>query len=146
MVSSGERMARAFSSFDRDSDGKISAAELRLCVEATLGDGISAGDAAALVASVDADGDGLLSEEEFLKLVAEEDGGEEDQRRRGLRGAFGVYEVEGRGCITPASLRRALSRLGASRDVGDCRAMIQRFDLNGDGVLTFDEFETMMDS
>lgn len=71
MVSSGERIARAFSSFDRDSDGKISAAELRLCVEATLGDGISAEDAAALVASVDVDGDGLLSEE-FLKLVAEE--------------------------------------------------------------------------
>ena len=81
---------------DRDSDGKISVAK---CVQATHGDGISAEDAAALVASVDADGDGLLSEEEFLKLLV----AEEDQRRRGLRDAFGVYEVEGRGCITPGA-------------------------------------------
>lgn len=54
--------------------------------------------------------------------------------------------MEGRECIRPVSLRRALSRLGASRDVGECRAMIRRFDLSGDVVLTFDELETMMES
>ena len=109
---------------------------------------MTAEDAEALVASVDADGDGLLDEGEFARLVrAEAAGGEEEEerrRRRGLEAAFGMYAVEGEGRITPASLRRMLSRLGARREVDDCRAMIRRFDLDGDGVLSFDEFEIMM--
>jgi calcium-binding protein CML len=47
--------------------------------------------------------------------------------------------------ITPASLRRTLSRLGSHElGVEDCRAMICRFDLDGDGALSFDEFRVMM--
>ncbi|TVU36813.1 hypothetical protein EJB05_18761, partial [Eragrostis curvula] len=123
MVASSE-FSRAFSSFDRDNDGKISATELRLCMKATLGDALSPEDAAALVASVDTDGDGLLSEEEFLKLVNEER--EEEERSRGLKEAFRMYEMKGEGCITPASLKRMLSKLGAHQDVGECQAMICR--------------------
>jgi calcium-binding protein CML len=37
-----------------------------------------------------------------------------------------------------------MSRLGLHLDADECEAMIRRFDLNGDGVLTFDEFKTMM--
>ena len=52
--------------------------------------------------------------------------------------------MEGQGCITPASLGRMLGRLGAERGAGECRAMICRFDLDGDGVLSFDEFKITM--
>ncbi|RLN39281.1 putative calcium-binding protein CML31 [Panicum miliaceum] len=133
-----------FAAFDKDADGRISAAELRLCMRAALGEGVTAEDAEALVASVDADGDGLLDEGEFARLVRAEAEGEE--RRRGLEAAFRMYAVEGEGRITPASLKRMLSRLGARREVDDCRAMIRRFDLDGDGVLSFHEFEIMMSS
>lgn len=37
-----------------------------------------------------------------------------------------------------------LGKLGAHRDIGDCQAIICRFDLDGDGVLSFHEFTTMM--
>ncbi|TVU36815.1 hypothetical protein EJB05_18763, partial [Eragrostis curvula] len=145
MVASSE-FSRAFSSFDRNNDGKISATELRLCMKATLGEDLSPEDAAALVASVDTDGDGLLSEEEFLKQVdADRDDNMDGERGRGLKEAFRMYEMKGEGCITPASLKRMLSKLGAHQDVDECQAMICRFDLNGDGVLSFDEFKTMMD-
>ncbi|GJN08145.1 hypothetical protein PR202_ga26037 [Eleusine coracana subsp. coracana] len=144
MVASRE-FSRAFSSFDRDNDGKISAAELRLCMKATLGEEVSVEDAATLVASVDTDGDGLLSEEEFLKLVNMERDDTEEERCRGLKEAFRMYEMNGEGCITPLSLKRMLSKLGAHQDVGECQAMICRFDLDGDGVLSFEEFKTMMD-
>ena len=136
--------SRVFSAFDRDGDGKISAAELRLCMRAALGEDVSAEDADRLVASADGDGDGLLSQEEFLKLVRLEN--QEEERCRGLKEAFGMYEMKGEGCITPLSLKRMLSKLGSHQEVDECKAMICRFDLNGDGVLSFEEFKIMMDA
>ncbi|CAM0147740.1 unnamed protein product [Urochloa decumbens] len=136
--------SRVFSAFDRDDDGKISAAELRLCMKAALGEDVSAEDADELVASADSDGDGLLDEEEFLKLVQLEN--EEEDRCRGLKEAFGMYEMKGEGCITPLSLKRMLSKLGSHQEIDECKAMICRFDLDGDGVLSFEEFKVMMDA
>ena len=43
-----------------------------------------------------------------------------------------VYEMEGKGCITAKSLRRALHRLGESKTIEECKKMIRRFDLNRD--------------
>ncbi|XP_037417953.1 putative calcium-binding protein CML23 [Triticum dicoccoides] len=142
MATSGE-FKRVFSAFDQDGDDKISAAELRLCMKAALGGDISAEEVQALMASADADGDGLLDEEEFLRLVREAEADHEEEGDR-CREAFGMYEMEGRGCITPLSLKLMMSRLGLYLDVNECQAMVRRFDLNGDGVLTFDEFKTMM--
>ena len=59
------------------------------------------------------------------------DGRVEEERCRGLREAFAMYEVKGEGCITPASLMRMLARLGSEQGIEECRAMIRRFDLNG---------------
>jgi calcium-binding protein CML len=143
MAVAASEFSRVFSAFDRDDDGgKISAVELRLCMKAALGEDISAEDAEDLVASADTDGDGLLNQEEFLKLVQVE---MEEERCRGLKEAFRLYEMKSEGCITPLSLKRMLSKLGANQEVGECQAMICRFDLNGDGVLSFEEFKTMMD-
>ncbi|CAL4932164.1 unnamed protein product [Urochloa decumbens] len=148
--SSPSELGALFAAFDTDADGRISAAELRLCMRAALGEDVAAEDAEALVASADADGDGLLDGDEFARLVRAEAGEKdvEEERRRGLEAAFGMYaaEGEGRAVITPASLKRMLGRLGAHQEVDDCRAMICRFDLDGDGVLSFDEFEIMMSS
>ncbi|TVU27537.1 hypothetical protein EJB05_30156, partial [Eragrostis curvula] len=57
-----------------------------------------------------------------------------------------MYAAEGEEqCITPASLRRMLSRLGSPQlGMEECEAMICRFDLDGDGVISFDEFRIMM--
>ncbi|KAJ3680876.1 hypothetical protein LUZ60_015365 [Juncus effusus] len=133
---------RIFRSFDRNSDGKISSSELRLCMTSATGESISEEEAELLVASVDSDGDGLLNEEEFMRLVNVEEG--EEERMRALKKAFGMYEMEGEGCITPISLNRMLKRLGEPIDLDECRAVICRFDLNGDGVISFDEFRVMM--
>ncbi|EAY77275.1 hypothetical protein OsI_05249 [Oryza sativa Indica Group] len=149
MVASDE-FRRVFGSFDQDGDGKISATELRLCVKASLGEDMPDEEVQELMALADTDGDGLLDEEEFVRLVTEmeADGDEEedddDETCRCLREAFAMYEMEGRGCITPLSLKLMLSKLGTHLDVAECQAMICRFDMNGDGVLTFDEFKTMM--
>ncbi|KAM0884613.1 hypothetical protein ACQ4PT_030862 [Festuca glaucescens] len=132
-----------FAAFDKDGDGKVSASELRCGLWSTLEEDMSEEDAAAILAAVDADGDGLLNQEEFSSLAtgAQEN---DDVKRRCLMEAFGMYASSST-MITPASLRRTLSRLGSHElGVEECRAMICRFDLDGDGVLSFDEFRVMM--
>ncbi|KAM3214925.1 hypothetical protein ACQJBY_067083 [Aegilops geniculata] len=144
-----------FAAFDKDGDGKVSVSELRRCMEATLGEDVPEEEAAVILAAVDADGDGLLNQEEFSRLAAagthEED--DADIKRRCLWEAFGMYASAAAEemtattttMITPASLRRTLSRLGSHElGVEECRAMICRFDLDGDGKLSFDEFRVMM--
>lgn len=146
-----EVMERVFRYFDENGDGKISPAELQSCMRRSLGEELSAAAAAAVVASSDSDGDGLLGFEDFLRLLAEDDKAagisaatEEEEESCSLREAFRVYEMEGQGCITPKSLKRALCRLGDPRTTRECAAMIRGFDLNGDGVICFDEFRAMM--
>ncbi|KAL2500160.1 Calcium-binding protein CML38 [Abeliophyllum distichum] len=137
---------RAFNHFDANGDGKISASELQQCVNVvgSIGRGgdFSLEDAEAAVVLMDSDGDGLLCFEEFVKFV--EFGVGEEETLNYLKEAFRLYEMEGSGCITPKSLKMMLSRLGEIRTIEECTVMIHHFDLNGDGMLNFDEFKVMM--
>uniref|UniRef100_A0A0D3HH58 EF-hand domain-containing protein n=1 Tax=Oryza barthii TaxID=65489 RepID=A0A0D3HH58_9ORYZ len=138
-----------FAAFDKDGDGKVSASELRGCMAAALGEEVSEEEAAAILATADTDGDGLLDHHEFMRLSAAHQMQEPaEESLRCLREAFDMYaEEEETAVITPASLRRMLRRLGSEHqrlEMEECRAMICRFDLNGDGVLSFDEFRVMM--
>ncbi|KAJ8563429.1 hypothetical protein K7X08_031881 [Anisodus acutangulus] len=133
-----DQLERVFTYFDEDGDGKVSPAELRRCVKVVGGD-LTEEEAEMAVRLSDSDGDGMLGLEDFSKLMEGEKNKESE-----LRGAFEMYEMEGSGQITPKSLKRMLSRLGESTSIDNCKAMIQRFDLDGDGVLSFDEFKIMM--
>ncbi|XP_042506395.1 calcium-binding protein CML37-like [Macadamia integrifolia] len=126
-----------FRYFDEDGDGKISATELQSCVR-TMGGELSTEEAVSVVGSSDSDGDGLLGMDDFARLM-EGDGEEED-----LREAFGMYAMDGCDFITAKSLKRMLKRLGESRTIRECKGMISVYDLNGDGVLSFEEFRAMM--
>lgn len=145
-VTSGDDkvMERVFNYFDDNGDGKISAAELQSCMRRTAGVGeLSREEAEMAVQSSDSDEDGLLDLKDFNKLI-KGSGLSEEERKEELREAFGMYAEEGKGCITVKSLKRTLSRLGESPSISNCEAMIRKFDLNGDGILNFDEFNNMM--
>lgn len=53
---------------------------------------MSAEEVQALMASADTDGDGLLDEEGFLRLVREAEAGHEEEENR-CREAFRMYEM-----------------------------------------------------
>ncbi|CAN1294345.1 Probable calcium-binding protein CML41 [Linum perenne] len=53
-------------------------------------------------------------------------------------------EDKGDECITPRGLQRMLNRLGDRKSLDECSAMIRPFDLYGNGVLDFQEFQNMM--
>ena len=136
---------RIFKRLEEDGDGKLSPLELRRCME-TIGEELLIEEAQELVESMDSDGDGLLGLEEFVGWMEREIKlrDHEERKMEELREAFRMYVMEGIECITPKSLKRMLSRLGESTSLEDCCVMIGEFDVNGDGVLSFDEFKLMM--
>lgn len=131
---------QVFHHVDRDGDGKIPSSELQALMN-SVGIDLSDQDIEAVVGL---DENKLIGLEEFAKLVEMEEGDEEERKARELRKAFKVFEMEGEGCITPESLKATLGRLGAPKDVDECKDMIRGFDVDGDGVLSFEEFELMM--
>nr|GMD04646.1 putative calcium-binding protein CML19 [Ipomoea batatas]GMD74089.1 putative calcium-binding protein CML19 [Ipomoea batatas]GMD85310.1 putative calcium-binding protein CML19 [Ipomoea batatas]GMD91938.1 putative calcium-binding protein CML19 [Ipomoea batatas]GME06516.1 putative calcium-binding protein CML19 [Ipomoea batatas] len=136
-VENGSCYERVFAYFDEDGDGRVSAAELQRAVRAVGGE-LTAEEAEEAVRLSDSDGDGMLGIEDFTKLM------EGEKKEDELREAFGMYAMKGTDYITPKSLKKMLGRLGESTTTHNCKAMIRRFDLNGDGVLGFDEFKIMM--
>ncbi|KAK8962023.1 putative calcium-binding protein CML19 [Platanthera guangdongensis] len=134
--------------FDENGDGMISAAELRTFLNSVGEEDVSAEEAEAMIKSMNARSDGLLPLDQLVARLEEEAATMADsvgeEAERDLREAFRVYENDGEGCITPTSLKRMLSRLGMPMEMDQCRTMICRFDINGDGVLCFDEFKFMM--
>ncbi|XP_076940868.1 calcium-binding protein CML38-like [Bidens hawaiensis] len=136
-----QQYKRVFTHLDKNGDGKLSPPELQVCI-AKIGVELSSEEAEIVADMMDSDGDGLLSFEDMVKVV---EGANEEEKVNDLKMAFKMYEeVEGYGCITPKSLRRMLSRLGESRTVDECELMIAKFDLDGNGVVDFNEFHDMM--
>ncbi|XP_043712397.1 probable calcium-binding protein CML41 [Telopea speciosissima] len=134
-----DELREVFGYFDTDGDGKISAHELRSYF-ASIGEYISLKEAQGVINDLDADGDNLINLEDFMKLMEREGGHDEDLRR-----AFEMFEVEkGSGCITPKGLQKMFRRLGDEISHEECKAMIKIFDVDGDGVLGFHEFQQMM--
>ncbi|MBA0870613.1 hypothetical protein Goshw_014865 [Gossypium schwendimanii] len=86
-------------------------------------------------------GDGLLDLEDVIELM---EGGGEEEKMKDLREAFEMYDGEGSGFITPQGLNKMLTKLGESKSIDECMVMIKHFDINGDGVISFDEFRVMM--
>lgn len=142
LTSKEEELKEVFRYFDGDGDGKISALELRAYF-GSIGEYISHEEAQGVIADLDSDGDNLLDLEDFMKLMKRETGG--GQGDEDLKKAFEMFEMEkGSGRITPTSLQRMLHRLGDPKSFDECAAMVRVYDIDGNGVLDFNEFHQMM--
>ncbi|XP_074354951.1 putative calcium-binding protein CML19 [Apium graveolens] len=97
-----ELTQRVFNYFDADEDGKITAAELMTCMTAVGGREMSLLEAEMAVETADSDGDGMLGLEDFLKILQNESGSEEN----GMYTAFVMYAAEGSDIIEIRRLNR----------------------------------------
>lgn len=110
----------------------------------TIGETMSYDDVQRVISEFNLNGDNSLEFKEFVKLIERDNNHEGDDED--LRKAFETFEVEkGCGCITPKGLRQVLKRLGGDEKSNEeCEAMIRVYDLDGNGVLDFHEFQKMM--
>ncbi|GFY86137.1 calmodulin-like 41 [Actinidia rufa] len=136
-----DEFRQVFHYFDTDGNGKLSSDELQAYFE-SVGESMSSDEARRAIMEFDKDGDEVLVFGEFVELMER---GDHEERDEDLRRAFEMFEVEkGCGCITPKGLQQVLKRLGDAKSREECKAMIRAFDLDGNGVLDFNEFNKMM--
>ncbi|XP_054812876.1 calmodulin-like protein 3 [Prosopis cineraria] len=136
-------LKRVFQMFDRNGDGRITQKELNDSLE-SLGMFIPDKDLRQMIDKIDVNGDGCVDMEEFGELyhaIMEERNEEEDMRE-----AFDVFDRNGDGFITVDELRSVLSSLGLKqgRAMEDCKKMIMKVDVDGDGRVNYSEFKQMM--
>ncbi|KAI3446890.1 hypothetical protein Pfo_003555 [Paulownia fortunei] len=153
-TTSRAELRSVFATFDKNNDGYITKHELR---ESLKNIGISAGerDVADMVEKVDSNGDGLIDFDEFVELFDSMISGGGNEGRRGqeegheegdLKEAFDVFDGNKDGLITVEELGLVLSSLGFTegKKLEDCKEMIRKVDMDGDGMVNFDEFKRMM--
>ncbi|KAG5114839.1 hypothetical protein JHK82_038108 [Glycine max] len=138
-----QELKRVFQMFDRNGDGRITKKELNDSLE-NLGIFISDKDLSQMIQRIDVNGDGCVDMDEFGELyqtIMDERDNEEDMRE-----AFNVFDQNADGFITVDELRTVLSSLGLKqgRTVQDCKAMISKVDVDGDGMVDYKEFKQMM--
>ncbi|KAJ3679868.1 hypothetical protein LUZ60_016146 [Juncus effusus] len=132
-----------FDLIDSNGDGKISSAELRkLMISLGHEKSTSQEEVEGMVKELDLNGDGQIDFEEFSQAVT--CGGAKGDHEA-LAEAFEVFDRDKNGLISARELRRVLVGLGHGKcSLRDCRLMIRGVDKNGDGMVDFDEFKSMM--
>ncbi|KAL3531036.1 hypothetical protein ACH5RR_010358 [Cinchona calisaya] len=136
-------LRRIFQMFDRNGDGKITKKELSDSLK-NLGIYIPEKEVMQMIDKIDTNRDGYIDIDEFGTLyqtIMDERDEEEDMRE-----AFNVFDQNGDGFITVEELRSVLSSLGLKqeRTLEDCKLMIKKVDVDGDGMVNYKEFRQMM--
>ncbi|XP_024083319.1 troponin C isoform X2 [Cimex lectularius] len=98
-----------------------------------------------IIEEVDVEGSGKVNFDGFCEVAAhflEEEDAEAMQEE--LKEAFRLYDREGNGYITTATLREILAALDDKLNNEDLDGIIQEIDTDGSGTVDFDEFMEMM--
>mmetsp|Transcript_17417 Transcript_17417/g.39328 ORF Transcript_17417/g.39328 Transcript_17417/m.39328 type:complete len:149 (-) Transcript_17417:397-843(-) len=133
----------AFSLFDKDSDGTISAAELGNIMR-SLGQRPTNAELADMIRENDLDGNGTIDFIEFCTMMARKIDAKDSNAE--INEAFDVFDIDGNGLISPVELRKILANLGEKLTDEEVDEMIREADIDGDGQINREEFLKMMTS
>jgi len=142
---SPERIAdfkEAFSLFDRDNDGSITAKELGTVMR-SLGQNPTQSEINDIINEFDADENGTIDFTEFLTLMEKKLKQAETEDDE-IREAFRVFDKNGDGYISAAELRHVMTNLGEKLTEDQVDEMIREADLDNDGQIDWHEFIRMM--
>ncbi|XP_075523706.1 calmodulin-like protein 3 [Primulina tabacum] len=136
-------LKRVFQMFDRNGDGRITKEELNESLE-NMGILIPDKELSLMIEKIDVNLDGCVDIDEFGNLyqnIVDERHEEEDMRE-----AFDVFDRDRDGFISVDELKYILGSLGLKQGGGveDCKKMIMKVDVDGDGLVDFKEFQMMM--
>ncbi|KAK9478524.1 cell division control protein 31 [Lipomyces japonicus] len=127
----------AFRLFDMDNDGKIDYHELKVSMRA-LGFESKKSEVLEILRENERSNPGYITYDAFLRVMTEKvldrDPLEEIKR------AFTLFDEDQTGKISLRNLRKIAKELNENLEEDELQAMIDEFDLDGDGEINLDEF------
>lgn len=132
-----------FMRFDMDSDGSLTHLELAALLR-SLGIKPTGNQLHDLLANMDANGNGFVEFEELVDVILPDMNEEVFVNQGQLMEVFRSFDRDGNGYITAAELAGSMSKMGHPLTYRELSDMMQEADTNGDGVISFNEFATLM--
>ncbi|XP_043715219.1 probable calcium-binding protein CML23 [Telopea speciosissima] len=140
------QLKQVFKLIDANGDGKISPLELGEVLLCLGHEKLTAvREAEGMVRELDCNGDGYIDLDEFMDVVGHKDEigcrGKEDD----LRDAFLMFDSDRNGYISANELQSVFVSLGHEKcSLDECFLMIRGVDKDGNGLVDFEEFKSMM--
>ena len=131
----------AFSLFDEDGDGNITVKELGTVMR-SLGQNPTEADIAEMMRTVDTDGNGTVSFDEFVVMMKRQMQACESPEE--VEAAFKIFDKNGDGTISAAELRHVMTSLGERLTDEEADRMIKEADPDGDGQIVYRDFVKLM--
>ena len=131
----------AFENFDKDHNGSISHKELGSMMK-SLGQNPTDAEMREIIAEVDLDGNGYVDFNEFV-IIMQKRSKELDPEEE-IISAFRVFDKDGNGTLSTKELRHIMTTIGDKLTDEEVDQMIEEADIDGDGVINYEEFVRMM--
>ncbi|TPP65279.1 Calmodulin [Fasciola gigantica] len=131
-----------FRFLDRDSGGTVSGQELSSLIR-LVSSNYTEHEIKLLMNKADMNGDGEMGFEEFVQLLSCEPT-DPQQETSATREAFEVFDADNDGFITKLELLQVMTRIGHNFSEQEVEEMLSEADQDGDGRVTYAEFEAML--
>ena len=136
----------AFRFFDKDGNGTVEPEEISE-VMTKLGVDLSVTELVDIMSNLDQNGDGVMDFAEFLIMMEPRKnafGDNIDDEDEILELTFNVFDKKKDGKIDADEIKETLACLGENLSDKEVKQMLDEADMDGDGVLDFEEFMKMM--
>eukprot|EP00594_Rhizosolenia_setigera_P012537 CAMPEP_0178964972 /NCGR_PEP_ID=MMETSP0789-20121207/15995_1 /TAXON_ID=3005 /ORGANISM="Rhizosolenia setigera, Strain CCMP 1694" /LENGTH=171 /DNA_ID=CAMNT_0020649849 /DNA_START=68 /DNA_END=583 /DNA_ORIENTATION=+ len=136
-----EEIREAFNLFDTDGSGTIDPKELKTAMQ-SLGFEAKNQTIYQMIADIDQDGKGEIDFDEFLDLMTARMSDKDS--KEDIAKVFNLFDDDRTGFITLQNLKRVASELGETMSDSELLEMIERADTDQDGMISLDEFHSIM--
>ncbi|XP_074292247.1 putative calcium-binding protein CML15 [Silene latifolia] len=139
-----EQLRHIFERFDMDGDGSITQLELAALLR-SLGVKTTGDQLYALLNNMDSNCNGYIEFDELAEaLIPELTNLDILVNQEQLLQVFQSFDRDGNGYITAAELAGSMAKMGHPLTYKELAEMMREADTNGDGVISFHEFTTIM--
>lgn len=146
IIAQSAEMSEMFDHFDQDNDGVIHVDDLDEVLNA-MGIQLDAHQKAQMLVSLDKDGDGDVTREEFIHWqLCHRSTDDAENLKDTAKRLFSIFDADGGGTVTVEEFKTELDKLDAGLSIDEVVALVREFDTDGDGEISLEEFEKVIES